>query len=159
MEPVPPRRSGPAGTRSPGHCWRHIRCKRCSPNRACGQSGCHARRDRSLEGGSMRFVRTFERGWRPALVAILFAAYPAFPHAQTTSAAVDGTVQDTQGGVLPGATVTLTSRTQGNVLTASTDSGGRFVFPIVRPDTYTIKAELQGFKTLERTNRVRHHSE
>ena len=102
----------------------------------------------------MRFVRTLARGWRPALVAVLFAAYPAFPHAQTTSAAVDGTVQDTQGGVLPGVTVTLTSRTQGNALTASTDSGGRFVFPIVRPDTYTLQVALQGFKTLERTNLV-----
>ena len=51
-------------------------------------------------------------------------------------------------------TVTLTSRTQGNALTALTDAGGRFVFPIVRPDTYTLQAALQGFKTLERTNLV-----
>ena len=81
----------------------------------------------------MRFVGSFECRWQPVLVALLLAAYPAFSHAQTTSAAVDGTVQDTQGGVLPGVTVTLTSRTQGNALNASTDSGGRFVFPIVRP--------------------------
>src|SRR5688572_24526190 len=106
------------------------------------------------KGGAMRFVRCFERGWKPALVVLLLAAYPAFPHAQTTSAAVDGTVQDPQGGVLPGVTVTLTSRTQGNALTALTDPGGRFVFPIVRPDTYTLQATLQGFKTLERTNVV-----
>ena len=56
--------------------------------------------------------------------------------------------------MLPGATVTLTSRTQGNVLTAVTDEPGRFVFPIVRPDTYTLQGQLQGFKTLERTNLV-----
>jgi hypothetical protein len=56
--------------------------------------------------------------------------------------------------MLPGATVTLTSRTQGNVLTAVTDEGGRFVFPIVRPDTYSLKVALQGFKTLERTTLV-----
>jgi hypothetical protein len=35
-----------------------------------------------------------------------------------------------------------------------TDDGGRFVFPIVRPDTYTLQATLQGFKTLERSNLV-----
>ena len=63
-------------------------------------------------------------------------------------------MQDPQGGVLPGVTVTLTSRTQGNVLTAVTDADGRFVFAIVRPDTYTLQAALQGFKTLERTNVV-----
>ena len=102
----------------------------------------------------MRFVRRFECGWRPALVALLLAACPAFAHAQTTSASVSGIVEDSQGGVLPGVTVTMTSRTQGNTLTVVTDTGGRFVFPIVRPDTYTLQATLQGFKTLERTNLV-----
>src|SRR6476661_5716844 len=85
-----------------------------------------------------------------ALAASVMGAHPAVLGAQTTSASVSGSVQDSQGGVLPGVTVTLTSRTQGNVLTAVTDGGGRFVFPIVRPDTYT----LQGFKTAERTNLV-----
>ena len=51
-------------------------------------------------------------------------------------------------------TVTLTSRTQGNALTSITDSEGRFIFDIVRPDTYTLQAALQGFKTLEQTNLV-----
>ncbi|HWJ54796.1 MAG TPA: carboxypeptidase regulatory-like domain-containing protein, partial [Vicinamibacterales bacterium] len=50
--------------------------------------------------------------------------------------------------------VVLTSRTQGNTATATTDAEGRFVFAIVRPDTYTLTAELQGFKKLERTNLV-----
>ena len=88
------------------------------------------------------------------LAALLAAGIPAELRAQTTSASVSGAVQDSQGGVLPGVTVTLTSRTQGNVLTAVTDDGGRFVFPIVRPDTYTLQVTLQGFKTLERTNLV-----
>jgi len=91
---------------------------------------------------------------RPALIALVFAGYPTIPYAQTTSATVSGTVQDSQGGVLPGVTVTMTSRTQGNALTAITDDGGRFVFPIVRPDTYTLQVTLPGFKTLERTNLV-----
>jgi hypothetical protein len=56
--------------------------------------------------------------------------------------------------VLPGVTVTMTSNTQGNVLTAVTDEGGRFVFPIVRPDTYSLRVTLQGFKSLERTTVV-----
>jgi len=87
-------------------------------------------------------------------LALLLLAQPSVLFAQTTSASVTGSVQDPQGGVLPGVTVTLTSRTQGNVLTAVTDEGGRFVFPIVRPDTYSLQATLQGFKTLERTNLV-----
>ena len=46
--------------------------------------------------------------------------------AQTTSASVFGQVTDSQGGVLPGATATLTSKTQANTLTATTDAEGRF---------------------------------
>ncbi|HUL79189.1 MAG TPA: carboxypeptidase regulatory-like domain-containing protein, partial [Vicinamibacteria bacterium] len=72
--------------------------------------------------------------------------------AQTTSASIFGQVKDAQGGVLPGAAVTLTSRTQAYSLAATTDAEGRFVFAIVRPDLYALKITMQGFKTLERTN-------
>jgi len=72
--------------------------------------------------------------------------------AQTTSSSVAGQVKDTQGGVLPGATVTLTSRTQGGTMTATTDNEGRFLFPIIRPDLYALRVGMQGFKTAERTN-------
>src|SRR5207237_7983497 len=89
-----------------------------------------------------------------ALVAFVFAGHPTVLRAQTTSASVTGSVQDSQGGVLPGVTVTMTSRTQGNALTAITDAGGRFVFPIVRPDTYTVRVTLEGFKTLDRSDIV-----
>src|SRR5215208_2238378 len=102
----------------------------------------------------MSFLRGLKAGLGVALMALIVAAYPAVVDAQTTSASVSGSIQDSQAGVLPGVTVTLTSRTQGNVLTAVTDEGGRFVFPIVRPDTYSLKVALQGFKTLERTNLV-----
>ena len=101
---------------------------------------------------------SFEGTRRPlvglALALLVFAAAPTLSRAQTTSASVSGTVQDAQGLVLPGVTVTLTSRTQGNTLTATTDDTGRFVFTIVRPDAYTLQAVLQGFKMLERTNVV-----
>jgi hypothetical protein len=89
-----------------------------------------------------------------ALVGLVFSADPSFVWAQTTSASVSGSVRDAQGGVLPGVTVTLTSRTQGNTFTTTTDNEGRFVFPIVRPDTYSLQVGLEGFKTLERTNLV-----
>ncbi|HXE79437.1 MAG TPA: TonB-dependent receptor [Vicinamibacterales bacterium] len=87
-------------------------------------------------------------------VATLVAAVPQPLAAQTTSASITGLVQDAQGGVLPGVTITLTSRTQGNTLTTVTDAEGRFIFAIVRPDTYSLTATLEGFKTLERTNVV-----
>ncbi len=88
-----------------------------------------------------------------ALVGLLGTGVTSLD-AQSSSASVSGAVQDAQGGVLPGVTVTLTSRTQGQAMTTATDGDGRFVFPIVRPDTYVLQFSLEGFKTLERTNVV-----
>ena len=102
----------------------------------------------------MSFDRRLRALCASALTGLMLAALPAAARAQTTSASVTGNVQDAQGGALPGVAVTLTSRTQGNTATAVTDPEGRFVFAIVRPDTYTLTAELQGFKKLERTNLV-----
>lgn len=102
----------------------------------------------------MSFVRRLRATAGLAALGLVFSGVPIHAGAQTASATVSGLVQDAQSGVLPGVTVTLTSRTQGNVLTATTDEGGRFVFPIVRPDVYTLQVTLQGFKTLERTNLV-----
>jgi carboxypeptidase family protein/TonB-dependent receptor-like protein len=103
----------------------------------------------------MRFVRRLRRRPVSALLALVLTILcPPVLDAQTTSATVSGAVQDAQAGFLPGVTVTMTSRTQGNVLTTVTDASGRFVFPIVRPDTYTLRAALEGFKSLERTNVV-----
>ena len=88
------------------------------------------------------------------LLALVCLTSATSLQAQTTSASVSGTVQDSQGGVLVGATVTLTSRTQGHALTTMTREQGRFVFPIVRPDRYSLQVAMPGFKTLEQANVV-----
>ncbi len=100
---------------------------------------------------------TFRRGYQTvaglAFLGLVFSAESA-ARAQTTSASVSGVVQDSQGAVLPGVSVTLTSHTQGQALTTTTNGEGRFTFAIVRPDTYSLQASLQGFRTVERTKVV-----
>src|SRR5512143_652914 len=88
--------------------------------------------------------------WAVAAGLVFLVAAPVA--AQTTSASIFGQVKDAQGGVLPGAAVTLTSRTQAYSQSTTTDNEGRFTFPIVRPDLYAIKIAMEGFKTVERTN-------
>jgi len=103
----------------------------------------------------MSFGRRLQGLVRIALAGLMVLGFAVQQgQAQTTSASVSGTVQDAQGGVLPGVAVTLTSRTQGNAQTVVTDADGRFVFAIVRPDTYSLQVALQGFKTFEQTNLV-----
>src|SRR5260370_5350950 len=81
----------------------------------------------------MRFTKGVEGVLGPVLIALVFAGYPTALRAQTTSASVTGSVQDSQGRVLPGVTVTMTSRTQGNALTAVHPPGGPLLVPRLRP--------------------------
>jgi hypothetical protein len=86
-------------------------------------------------------------------VGLLVTGSATLP-AQTTTASVLGAAEDSQGGRLPGVTVTLTSHTRGDTYTATTDAQGDYVFPYVRPDTYTLKLSLTGFKTVEKARLV-----
>ncbi len=88
-----------------------------------------------------------------AMIALLAIAVPA--SAQTTTATVSGTVKDGQGGVIPGATVTLISDTRGVKLAPTvTSTTGDFVVPNVAADTYSIEVSMSGFKTLKQSGIV-----
>src|SRR5436190_21290807 len=85
-----------------------------------------------------------------ALALTLLSAIPAA--AQLTTGTLTGTVKDAQGGVIPGATVTLTSEGKGTQLPPSiTNANGDFVFANVAPDSYTIQVTMSGFKSLKRS--------
>jgi len=86
------------------------------------------------------------------LAALLAAA--AAVQAQTTSGSIAGTVHDSQGGAVPGVTVTLINNQRGDQLAVTTQDTGYFTFPQVQPGTYTLRVSLEGFKTIERTNVV-----
>ncbi len=77
-------------------------------------------------------------------VAILVLASAGFASAQeTTTGTIFGRVTDEQGGVIPGATVTVTSD-QGEKVAVS-DGSGRFNVPFLTPGSYSIRVELAGF--------------
>jgi len=76
-------------------------------------------------------------------VACLLPA-KALAQGETTSAIV-GQVRDTSDAVLPGATVTITNHETGLKRSAQTDDAGRFNFPQLKPGTYSVRADAQGF--------------
>lgn len=90
----------------------------------------------------MRRVLTFA-----LLVAV---AYAGVASAQTLTGTITGKVTDQQGGVLPGVTMTLTGKTGSQ--TQVTDAQGVYRFLGLLPGTYSIKAELAGFKSREQLN-------
>jgi hypothetical protein len=67
--------------------------------------------------------------------------------AQTATGQISGTVRDQTGSVVPGATVTVHSELTGLTRTALTDARGDYVFALLPPSTYSVTAELQGFRT------------
>src|SRR3989441_3731003 len=63
----------------------------------------------------------------------------------STKGAISGTVVDTTGAVVPGATVTVTGPIGERVVL--TNSGGGYDVANLIPGKYTVKASLTGFKT------------
>src|SRR6187397_1927467 len=70
--------------------------------------------------------------------------------AQATSGTVAGTVKDTQGGIIPGATITLISETRGTTFDTQSGVTGEFVISNVPVDSYTVRVAIDGLKTSER---------
>ena len=88
------------------------------------------------------------------LVALLLL--PAGPAAaQDPRGSITGTVADSTGGVLPGVTVTVKNVETGVEQTVVTDGEGRFQVLYLNPGTYTVTAELSGFKKIVRREHPR----
>lgn len=87
-------------------------------------------------------------------VSFLFAcAIPLFAQG-SYRAQIRGTVADTSGAVVRDAQVTVTE-TGTNISTSSrTNDKGEYFFTGLRPSTYSLKVEIQGFRTAEKTGIV-----
>jgi len=79
-----------------------------------------------------------------ALIATISTA-----NAQTITGSISGAIMDATGGMIPGASITLTSEKTGQPRSSITDSEGRFNFAALQPGSYALKVERQGFQTLE----------
>jgi hypothetical protein len=66
------------------------------------------------------------------------------------ASAIEGTVTDQSGGVVPAATVTITNEATGVSQTGATTSAGYYRFPALPGGVYTVKVSLQGFKNWTR---------
>jgi hypothetical protein len=71
---------------------------------------------------------------------------------QGSAGRILGTVTDQSGAVIPGVTVTIRDVDRGTARTIITDEAGVYNAPNLLPGTYTIRVELTGFATVERTN-------
>src|SRR5438093_1664921 len=87
---------------------------------------------------------------RAALAVVCLAARPLA--AQAVSGTILGTVRDTSGAAMPGATVTLVNTETGLSRTVVTDPSGEFTAPLLPTGTYSVTAEMSGFKKVSLAN-------
>ena len=96
----------------------------------------------------------FARKGFAALLAVMVAVLGAVVTAQEFRGSVRGTVADATGAVLPGVTVTVTNIETKIAQTAVTDGEGRYQLLYLNPGTYSVTAELSGFKKFVLQQRV-----
>src|SRR6266536_1862743 len=72
------------------------------------------------------------------------------PCVAQTLGTITGEVKDSTGAVIPGVTVTVTNKATNAARTTTSNGVGLFDFPALPPGNYTVKSELEGFKTASR---------
>jgi hypothetical protein len=88
--------------------------------------------------------------WSPAFwlaIVCLCCAAPSARAQASTSATVTGSVRDSSGLVVPGATVEIRNHATNQVSQAITDAGGRFRILYLPVGDYHLSAQVSGFTT------------
>ncbi len=78
---------------------------------------------------------------------VLLAALVAPAQAQQFNGTLRGVVQDSTGGVLPGAAISVVEVSTNDTRSLTSDARGSWVLPNLKPGTYRIVVSIDGFKT------------
>ena len=95
----------------------------------------------TIGSGAKPLIRT------ASALAVALAIFAGLAFGQASSSAVNGTVTDQQGAVVPGTQIVLTSVETGIERSAESNAVGRYVFVNIPPGFYTIEASAEGFRT------------
>ncbi len=103
-------------------------------------------------------VRTFgmktmrQRIFLCGLALTLWMAFPAMLLSQAGRGAINGSITDQTGAIVPGATVVLVNKANGVKVHATTNSSGNYAFISLNPGVYSITATEKGFVTVVHDN-------
>ncbi len=103
----------------------------------------------AVDGGNMASRSTrrgISRHWHAAAIALTILAFHSTLQAQT--AGLSGAVRDASQAVIPNVAITATdTQTEIKQWTLS-NTQGYYIFPFLRPGSYTIVVEVTGFRTV-----------
>src|SRR6267154_4729340 len=95
-------------------------------------------------------MRSRLSGLLPALSLLFLFGLAGF--AQEFRATLTGRVTDPSGAGIPNATVQIRNTGTNELATTQTDSQGSYTIPFLKPGTYSVTAEMSGFKKVNQEN-------
>src|ERR1700736_1170456 len=98
--------------------------------------------------------RTAMDKWHLRVMALVLCVGFAASTVYAQNAQITGTVKDSTGGVMPGATVTAKNQATGFTRGEVTDAGGTYRLPSLPPGNYSVSAEIASFGTETRPDIV-----
>src|SRR6266496_6375233 len=107
----------------------------------------YRRSTRLTKGPSMRNLHLLL-----SLSMLLCLSVLAYP--QSDRGVLTGTVTDSSGAVIPGASVIATNAATNVSASTVTTEGGLYAIPALQPGTYKVRVELAGFKAYEQSQVV-----
>lgn len=99
-----------------------------------------------------RRIQVQERGRRWVCSFILSSLFAIAAVGQAGTSKITGTITDSNGAVVSGATVRITNPATGFSRNTTTGTDGIYSFPGIPPATYRLEVEARGFKKLVNTN-------
>lgn len=99
-----------------------------------------------------RLTATWSFGLALSALAIVCFVFPQPASAQAVSGTILGVVKDTSGAVVPGASITLVNTGTGLTRTVVSDTQGEYTAPLLPTGTYSVSAEMSGFKKVQMAN-------
>ena len=99
--------------------------------------------------GEIDFMKIAVPAGKDSLFLAIVPPSPSQFLAQDTGALITGTVHDSSGAVVPGATVKITSAAGGNDRTLTTNSDGDYLAAGLPGGNYDITVSAAGFKTFK----------
>jgi len=100
-------------------------------------------------------LTSYKKSLHAALLVVFYLALGIHAHAQSNSASVNGTVQDSSGAVVPNATVEIHNPVSHFDQSTTTDGAGRFSFANVPFNPYHLSVAASGFAAYAQDVEVR----
>ncbi len=95
---------------------------------------------------------------RVCLLGAMLALFPMYQGAvfaqSTNTGSINGTVVDSSGAAVPGATITITDLATKDQRTLTSNAEGRFTVPFLKPDNFEITATAGGLRSTKTTLQV-----